>query len=84
MYIKNNLQTALRGCFLSVGGFFGFFALFIGFSDWFFAFGDALAVGFDLFFVAEAELYRCASKVKGFADGSFEVALVAPVDELEI
>ena len=45
---------------------------------------DALAVGFELLLVAEGELDGGASVVVGVADAPLEVALVAPVDELEV
>ena len=45
---------------------------------------NALAVGFELLLVAEGEFDGGAGVVVGVADAPLEVALVAPVDELEV
>ena len=63
---------------------FGVLALLICFGDGLKAAFDALAVGFELLLVAEGELDGSAGVVVGVADAPLEVALVAPVDELEV
>ena len=47
--------------------FFGFLGLLVSFGDWYQAAGDAFAVGFQLFFVAETEFNWRASEIEGFA-----------------
>ena len=63
---------------------FGVLALLICFGDGLKAAFDALAVGFELLLVAEGELDGSTSVVVGVADAPLEVALIAPVDELEV
>ena len=63
---------------------FSLFRLFVGLGDGFESALDAFFVGFDLLFVTEREFDRRARKIAGFADGAFEVALVAPVDKFEV
>ena len=46
---------------------FSVFSLFIGFGDGRQAAGDAFAVGFQLFFVAETEFNWCSRKIESFA-----------------
>ena len=46
------------------------FFLLVLFGDGRLASGDTLFVGFDLFFIAETELDRCAREIVGFADSS--------------
>ena len=64
--------------------FFSLFRLLVSLGDGFESALDAFFVGFDLLFVTEREFDRRARKIAGFADGAFEVALVAPVDKFEV
>lgn len=47
-------------------------------------FDTFFAIGFNLLFVAETKLNRCARVVVCFTNQTFEVALVAPVDKLQV
>ena len=80
--VRKHLQTALAWALCALP--FGILALLICFGDGLKAAFDALAVGFELLLVAEGELDGGAGIVVGVADAPLEVALVAPVDELEV
>lgn len=80
--VRKHLQAALAYALRALP--FGILALLICFRHRLEAALDALAVGFELLLVAEGELDGSTSVVVGVADAPLEVALIAPVDELEV
>ena len=60
-------RAVVRGL-VFCGALFGFFGLFVGFSDRLFTGGDTLTVLFELLFVSEAELYWSSGEVECFTN----------------